>query len=63
MLLHLPGFLDIALLALAACWLRLRCQTIRPGILLHMTYNTGPLLAGPLVHWFKAPFGRRAGFR
>lgn len=47
---YLPGFLDVALLALAACWLRLRCQSIRPGILLHITYNTGLLLAGPLLH-------------
>ncbi len=45
-----PGFLDVALLALAACWLRLRFHSIRPGILLHITYNAGLLLAGPLLH-------------
>ncbi len=47
---YLPGFLGVALVALAACWLRLRCRSIRPGILLHMVYNSGLLLAGPLLH-------------
>lgn len=45
-----PGFLDVGLLALAACWLRLRCRSIRPGILLHVAYNTGLLLTAPLLH-------------
>lgn len=47
---YIPGFLDVGMLSLVACWLRLRCRSIRPGILLHMTYNTGLLLAAPLLH-------------
>jgi membrane protease YdiL (CAAX protease family) len=44
-----PGFLDVALLALISCWLRLRYGSIKPGILLHVTYNTGLMLIGPLL--------------
>jgi membrane protease YdiL (CAAX protease family) len=44
-----PGFIDVALLALACCWLRLRFGSIRPGIFLHVVYNTGLMLAGPLL--------------
>jgi len=47
---YLPGFLAVALLGLAACWLRLRFRSIRPGILLHIVYNAGLLLTGPLLH-------------
>ncbi len=38
------GFLDVALLALLACVLRLRYRSIRPGILMHFLYNFGMLL-------------------
>ncbi|HUM08334.1 MAG TPA: CPBP family intramembrane glutamic endopeptidase [Acidocella sp.] len=42
---YLPGFLDVGLLALASCHLRLRYGSIRPGILLHMLYNGFGLVA------------------
>lgn len=45
-----PGFIQVGLLALAACWLRLRCRSIRPGILLHILYNSGLLLTTPFLH-------------
>jgi membrane protease YdiL (CAAX protease family) len=46
---YLPGFADVALLALASCWLRLRYFSIKPGIFLHMAYNTGLILVSPLL--------------
>ncbi|EKN00623.1 MULTISPECIES: CPBP family intramembrane glutamic endopeptidase [unclassified Acidocella] len=45
-----PGFVDVTLLALINCGLRLRLGSIRPGIALHIAYNTGLLLAAPLLH-------------
>ena len=42
---YLPGFLDVGLVALAAVWLRLKYRSIRPGILLHILYNGGSMLA------------------
>lgn len=42
---YLPGFLDVGLLALASCHLRLRYGSIRPGILLHVLYNGLGLVA------------------
>ncbi|MDD2705331.1 MAG: CPBP family intramembrane metalloprotease [Acidocella sp.] len=46
---YLPGFADVTLLALASCWLRLRYFSIKPGIFLHMAYNTGLILVSPLL--------------
>ncbi|MGE4483035.1 lysostaphin resistance A-like protein [Acidocella sp.] len=46
-----PGFVGVGALALAACWLRLRYRSIKPGVLMHILYNAGLLLAGPLLHW------------
>jgi membrane protease YdiL (CAAX protease family) len=40
-----PGFLDVGLVALAAVWLRLKYRSIRPGILLHILYNGGSMVA------------------
>jgi membrane protease YdiL (CAAX protease family) len=40
-----PGFLDVGLVALIAVWLRLKYRSIRPGILLHILYNGGSMLA------------------
>lgn len=45
-----PGFLDVGLMAVAACWLRVKFASIRPGILLHVLYNAGLILAGGLMH-------------
>ena len=42
---YLPGFLDVGLVALAAVLLRLRYRSIRPGILLHILYNGGSMVA------------------
>lgn len=44
-----PGFVDVALMALAAAWLRLRYRSIRPAILLHVLYNLGVLSAAVLL--------------
>ena len=41
---YLPGFLDVGLMAAMAVWLRLKFHSIRPGILLHILYNTGSML-------------------
>jgi membrane protease YdiL (CAAX protease family) len=41
---YLPGFLDVGLMAVVAIWLRLKFHSIRPGILLHIIYNTGSML-------------------
>jgi membrane protease YdiL (CAAX protease family) len=42
---YLPGFVDVGLVALAAILLRLKYRSIRPGILLHILYNGGSMLA------------------
>lgn len=47
---YLPGFIDVALVAAAACWLRVKYASIRPGILLHILYNAGLIFAGGLFH-------------
>ena len=41
---YLPGFLDVGLMAGISVWLRLKFHSIRPGILLHILYNTGSML-------------------
>jgi membrane protease YdiL (CAAX protease family) len=46
---YLPGFFDVGLMAVAAVWLRLKFHSIRPGILLHIVYNTGAMLS---ASWF-----------
>ncbi len=47
---HYPlGFLDVGLMALAAAWLRVRFSSIKPGILLHVLYNGGLMLAAGLA--------------
>jgi membrane protease YdiL (CAAX protease family) len=46
---YLPGFLDVGLLAAGACALRLRHHSLRPGMLLHVLYNSGGLLVAALV--------------
>ncbi len=45
---YLPGFIDVGLMAAAACWLRVKYGSIKPGILLHVLYNTGLLFAAGL---------------
>jgi len=47
-LLYLPGFADVAAVALLSCALRLRYRSIRPGIVMHFFYNFGMLLV-PVV--------------
>ncbi len=47
---YTPGFIDVGLLALAACYLRLRHGSIRPGILLHVLYNGLGLAAAAGLH-------------
>jgi membrane protease YdiL (CAAX protease family) len=43
---HYPaGFIDVGLMAAAAAWLRVRYNSIKPGILLHVLYNAGLMLA------------------
>jgi membrane protease YdiL (CAAX protease family) len=42
---YLPGFFDVGLVALAAVVLRLKYRSIRPGILLHVLYNGGSMVA------------------
>lgn len=44
-----PGFIDVGLMAAAAAWMRVRFGSIRPGILLHVLYNAGLLVAVGLV--------------
>jgi len=39
-----PGFIDVGLAALANAWLRLRFNSIKPGMLLHILYNGGSML-------------------
>jgi membrane protease YdiL (CAAX protease family) len=45
-----PGFVDVSLMALGAAWLRLRYQSIRPAILLHILYNVGVSGMAMLLH-------------
>jgi len=45
-----PGFLDVGLLAAAAVALRVKYRSIRPGILLHILYNTGSMLAAAMLN-------------
>ena len=42
-ILYLPGFADVAAVALASCALRLRYRSIKPGIVMHFLYNFGML--------------------
>jgi membrane protease YdiL (CAAX protease family) len=43
---HYPlGFVDVGLMALGSCWLRLRFGSIRPGMVMHVLYNGGAILA------------------
>jgi CAAX protease family protein len=39
-----PGFVMVACLGLAACWLRLHYRSLWPGIFLHCSYNALVLL-------------------
>jgi membrane protease YdiL (CAAX protease family) len=48
-LLYLPGFADVAAVALLSCALRLRYRSIRPGIAMHFFYNFGMLLVPALT--------------
>jgi membrane protease YdiL (CAAX protease family) len=41
---YLPGFADVAAVALLSCALRLRYRSIRPGIAMHFLYNFGMLV-------------------
>lgn len=43
------GFIDVGLLATASVLLRLRYGSIRPGIVLHVLYNGGAMLASALI--------------
>ena len=45
-----PGFIDVGLMAAAAAWMRVKFGSIRPGILLHVLYNAGLLLAVGLAN-------------
>jgi len=47
---YLPGFIDVGLLAVGACVLRLRHGSLRPGMLLHILYNGGGLVVAALLH-------------
>jgi membrane protease YdiL (CAAX protease family) len=40
-----PGFIDVGLMAAVAAWMRVEFGSIRPGILLHVLYNAGLLVA------------------
>jgi membrane protease YdiL (CAAX protease family) len=44
-----PGFIDVGLMAASAAVLRVRYRSIRPGIVLHILYNTGAMLAAALL--------------
>ena len=46
---YLPGFADVAAVALLSCALRLRYRSIRPGIAMHFLYNLGMLLVPALT--------------
>lgn len=45
-----PGFFDVGLLATACVLLRLKAGSIKPGIMLHILYNGGTVLATGLIH-------------
>jgi membrane protease YdiL (CAAX protease family) len=48
---HYPlGFIDVGMMAGCAAWLRVRAGSIRPGILLHVLYNIGVIIAAGLAH-------------
>jgi membrane protease YdiL (CAAX protease family) len=48
---HYPlGFIDVGMMAGCAAWLRVRAGSIRPGILLHVLYNFGAIIAAGLAH-------------
>lgn len=48
--LHYPaGFIDVALMAVAALWLRLRYRSLRPAVLCHALYNFGVIWAATLL--------------
>ena len=40
-----PGFIDVGLMGAIAAWMRVRFGSIRPGMLLHVLYNAGLVLA------------------
>ncbi len=42
---YVPGFIDVMLFAAVAAVLRVRYRSIRPGMLLHVVYNAGVLVA------------------
>jgi membrane protease YdiL (CAAX protease family) len=44
-----PGFVDVGLMAAAAAWMRVKFQSIRPGILLHILYNAGLMVAAGMT--------------
>lgn len=44
-----PGFIDVGLMGAAAAWMRVRYKSIKPGILLHILYNGGLMVAAGLV--------------
>jgi membrane protease YdiL (CAAX protease family) len=46
---YLPGFIDVGLVAATAAYLRVKCRSIRPGILLHILYNVGSTLVASLL--------------
>ncbi|MDE8348701.1 MAG: CPBP family intramembrane metalloprotease [Acidocella sp.] len=47
---HYPvGFIDVGLVGATAAWMRVRFQSIKPGILLHLLYNAGLLLGAGLT--------------
>ncbi len=46
---YLPGFIDVGLLAATSVVLRLRYRSIRPGILLHIVYNAGSMIAAAFI--------------
>jgi membrane protease YdiL (CAAX protease family) len=39
------GFIDVGLMAAASAWMRVKFGSIRPGILLHVLYNAGLMVA------------------
>ncbi|OYV33946.1 MAG: hypothetical protein B7Z81_10730, partial [Acidocella sp. 20-61-6] len=48
---HYPaGFIDVGLVGAAAAWMRVRFASIKPGVLLHVLYNAGLMLAAGLAH-------------
>jgi membrane protease YdiL (CAAX protease family) len=48
---HYPaGFIDVGLVGAVEAWMRVRFQSIKPGVLLHVLYNAGLMLAAGLAH-------------